>query len=469
MEKHLFFTDKDKTLNDIKKSIEEYEVIILDLGDLQIDPPFLNYLLKIFRIVKSSDKELYFIAKNSIKNEINKYFRVFKSYDEYNNLKIFTSFVVKLYFDNVYTRNLLKNLFVTNGFLTKERTEQKFLNKEHDSEDHDIYIINFEKYQEEKLNEILKIKAKNNNSKVILLVDKSTAYKALKTVELGVDSIIEKPINLDNILETVKKLAIQSQLRLENISLNKRIKELYKNLEQELSLANDIQKNLMPPQKINFNGYNIEYLFYPTQKIGGDFCDIFKLNEDTLVIVFADISGHGIPAALLSTMLKAVIHSEFKNYFNISELMQTLNERIIKIFPNGKFVSLFYILLDTKNNTINYCKGSQEAALLINNDKVEELETEGQILGVFSNKIFPDLVKYEQKTKKFEKDSVLLLYTDGITEAVKDGKFYGLEKLKSVFLEKRHDINAIKNTLSSYTREDDLTLLTIWRDDEKNI
>ncbi len=469
MEKFIYFNDKKTTYDEINKVESEYDTIILDLGDLDIDPPFLNYLLKIFRNVKSSGKELYFISKKGLKNEINKYFRVFNSYEEYSNMKLFTSYTIKIYLDNEYVRNLLRNLFVTNGFLIKERDEEKFLNKEHDSENKDIYIINFEKYQEEKLNEILKIKRKNKNSKVILLVDKKTAYRALKTVQLGVDSIIEKPINTDNLLETVKKLAIQSQLRYENIQLNKRIKELYKELETELAIANDIQKNLMPKEKINFNGYNIEYIFCPSQKIGGDFCDIFKLNDDVLAIVFADISGHGIPAALLSTMLKAVIHSEFKNYFNISELMLTLNERIIKFFPSGKFASLFYILLDTKNNKISYCKGSQEAALMLNNGKVEELETEGQVLGVFSNEIFPDLVKYEQKTCDFLEDSVVLLYTDGITEALKDGKMYGVDRLIKNFYATKYDIHALKETLNEYVLEDDLMLLTIWREHEKNI
>lgn len=469
MEKYIYFTNMNKTYSEICGLSSEYDTIILDLGDLYIDPPFLNYLLKIFRNVKSSDRELFFISKKGLKNEISKYFRVFNSYEEYSNMKLFTSYIIKIYLDNEYLRNLLRNLFVTNGFLIKERNEESFLNKEHESKDKDIYIINFEKYQEEKLNEILKIKEKNKNSKIILLVDKKTAYKALKTVQLGVDSIIEKPINTDNLLETVKKLAIQSQLISENIKLNKRIKELYKELETELAIANDIQKNLMPKEKIEFNGYKIEYLFCPSQKIGGDFCDIFKLNEDVLAIVFADISGHGIPAALLSTMLKAVIHSEFKNYFNISELMLTLNERIIKFFPSGKFASLFYILLDTKNNKISYCKGSQESALMLNNGKIEELETEGQVLGIFSNKNFPDLVKYEQKTKDFFDDTVILLYTDGITEAIKDGQMYGIKRLKENFLKEKQNIYELKKTLDEYILEDDLMLLTIWRDNEENL
>lgn len=467
MEKCVVFLDKEKTYKEIQNISKEYDTIILDLGDLDINPQFLVYLLKIFRFVKKQNKDLFFISKKGIKNEINKYFRVFATYEEYKNAKIYTSYTVKLYSDNTYIRSLIKNVFVANGFLTKERTENKFFNKEHDSWDKDIYILSFEKYQEEKLKEILKIKKKNPDSKVVLLIDKNMAHKALKTVQLGVDSIIEKPINIENLLQTVKKMAIQSQLRLENKMLNQKIKVLYKNLENELALANDIQKNLMPPENIEFNGYKIQYKFYPSQKIGGDFCEILKIDDDKMAIIFADISGHGIPAALLSMLLNAIIRSEFNKYIKISELMENLNEKIITSFPNGKFVSLFYIILDTKKNTITYCKGSQEPALMIDNNKVKELETEGQILGAFSKKTFPDLVNFEQKTCEFLKDTVILLYTDGITEAIKDGKYYGLERLKQNFLNTRQDIFKLKKTLNDYHMEDDLTLLTICRTSEK--
>ena len=97
---------------------------------------------------------------------------------------------------------------------------------------------------------------------------------------------------------------------------------------------------------------------------------------------------------------------------------------------------------------------------------MEELQTEGQVLGVFSKEDFPDLVNFEVKTRSFSKDDVILLYTDGITEAVKDDKLYGFERLKENFLKKRNNIIALKDTLDTYTLEDDLTLLTIWRDHE---
>lgn len=160
MEKYIVFSNEEETYKKIANIDDEIDTIILDLGDLDINPPFLIYLLKVFRLVKSKNMDIAFISKEVFTAEMNKYFRVFQTLEEYNKIKIFSSFVVKLYIDNSYTRNLLRNLFVTNGFQTKERKEERFLNKEHDSLDKDIYIINFEKYQEEKLEEIQKIKRK---------------------------------------------------------------------------------------------------------------------------------------------------------------------------------------------------------------------------------------------------------------------------------------------------------------------
>ncbi len=458
MEKVIVFSNKEKTLIEIKKSTS-YENIILDLGDLDIDPPFLNYILKIFRLLKSNKQKVVFISKKGLNNEMNKYFRFFQSLDEYRKMKIFTNFTIKIYLSNTYLRDLLRDTFVSNGFLTKEREELKFLNKEHDSKDRDIYIINFEKYQSEKLNEIKKIKEKNSNCKIVLLIDKQMAYRALRTVKLGVDSIIEKPVNIEEILATVKNLAMQSRLQKENEELNRKI-------EKELALASDIQKNLLPEKNIEFNGYRVEYLFQPSQKIGGDFCDVLKLDENRLAIIFADISGHGIPAALLSTMLKSLVVTEIKKYMKTNELLENLNERIINIFPDGKFVSLFYLIIDSAKNTFTYCKGSQEPALLLRNNKVEKLETEGQVLGIFSKKNFPDLVNFEEKSMEFKKDDVILLYTDGITEAHNENGYYGDEHLEKVFLKEKQDIYKIKESLNEYILEDDLTLLTIWRYDE---
>lgn len=467
-EKIIKFINLDSTYNEIVNLSEKFDRIILDLGDLEINPQFLNYMLKLYRYsIKNSFELIFFIQNEKNKNILNdfkKYFKIFKNYDEFINMRVYINFEVKMYMNNEYMRNLLKDILLNNGFRIKERREANFLNKEHDSKSTDIYIIDYDSYKQEKINEIIKIKNKNPQTTVILLVSAKSTEAAIKTVDIGVDSIVEKPINKEELLKIIKKLAIQTNLQLENNSLNNKIKKLYENLDKELKLAKDIQQSMLPPKNVEFKGYKISYIFNPSQDIGGDFLDIIKLDEDRIAVLFADISGHGIPAALLSSMLNTIIKSEISKYYKTNEFLEALNEKIIDVFPKGKFVSVFYLIIDTKLNKISYCRSSQEPALYYINSKVEELETSGQILGVFSKKMFKDMIVFEEKQIDFFKESKILLYTDGITEAQdKDGNFYGIDKLKQEIILTNANIYEIEKSTKDYKVVDDLTLLVIER------
>lgn len=102
----------------------------------------------------------------------------------------------------------------------------------------------------------------------------------------------------------------------------------------------------MPKEEINFKNYTINCIYKPSMNVGGDFYDFITLSENRFAIVFADISGHGIASSLLASMLKVLIYNHAKKVESIVELMDILNEEIINIFPKGKFVSLFYLVVD---------------------------------------------------------------------------------------------------------------------------
>lgn len=159
MEKIIHYTNKVNTLSELVNAYE-YDRIIVDFGDIDISPEFLNYILKLFREGKKLNKDIIFLSRNEIDYDLKKYFKIFKDYEQYKQLSVFTGFEVKLYMNNELVRNYLKNIFVQNGFITKERREQNFLNKEHDSRSKDIYIVDFDSYKKEKLQEIKKLSLK---------------------------------------------------------------------------------------------------------------------------------------------------------------------------------------------------------------------------------------------------------------------------------------------------------------------
>lgn len=474
----ILFDDYEKSFEKLRQMSKYTKKILFNLGDLEINPKFLSYMLKLFRYSIENNFEIFFINNNKNLNDNNiieakRYFKIFSSIEEYNLLKTYARFEVKIYDDNKHMRNLLKDELLNWGFGIKERNSLNFLKKNHDAKSNSIYIVDFDIYQDEKIEEVFKIKNKNKDAIVVLICFEDNIDNALKTIKYGVNTVLKKPIDVKELVTIIKNIAIQAELKRENEELNEQIykreqeiTKLYNALNEELKLASDIQKSIMPPNHIIFNNYKIDYLFIPSMNIGGDFCDFIKLSKHRFAVVFADISGHGIPASLLSSMLKVFIQDRASKTKTITELMEDLNEEIIKIFPKGKFVSLFYLVIDTDKNDMIYCKASQESGLMYKNEEKEiiELETEGQILGLFSKKIFP-IIKFEEKKIDFKLNDKVLLYTDGITEALNSkDEFFGLDRLKKyINLELEEIEKKLRKFLSFKSLEDDLTLLKIER------
>ena len=130
-------------------------------------------------------------------------------------------------------------------------------------------------------------------------------------------------------------------------------------------------------------------------------------------------------------------------------------------------------MIDFYNNKMKFCKAAQESAFLLRGktDEIEELSTEGQVLGLFSKIDFPDIVNFEEKTTDFHNGDKLLLYTDGIVEARNaEGEFFGTDRIKEILLKNKDSENIldiILNELYKFTEseklEDDLTFLLIER------
>lgn len=476
------FKDFEVSFNELKKAFLDFDRVVFNIGKIEITPKFLSYMLKLFRCSISNNVELFYIIENQdqIKDpsfiDSKRYFKIFSSIEEYNELKIFAGFEVKIYDDNKYARNILKDELIKSRFSIKERNSLNFLKKNHDSKSNSIYIVDFETYRDEKIQEIKKIKEKNKDSIVIVMAFEEGLDEALKMVKYGINAVIKRPFDVKEFVGTIKSMAISAELKRENERLisevfkrEKEISRLYNEVNEELKLAGDIQKHLMPKNIINFNNYNIEYIFLPSMNIGGDFCDFFELDKNKFAVIFADISGHGIPAALLSSMLKVFIYTNIRKMKSIPKLMEKLNEEIINIFPKGKFVSMFFLIIDTEKNIMRFCKASQEPALMYRkeSDSVEELETEGQILGMFSKNIFTDIT-FEEKIIEFNNGDKLLLYTDGITEETSpSGEYFGIERLKLQV--KESNLNKIEEELRKFVLKenfnDDLTILKIERND----
>ena len=268
-------------------------------------------------------------------------------------------------------------------------------------------------------------------------------------------------------LEILSFFADAASISIERAMLHTQILEKEK-VEKQLQIAREVQSRLLPQNSPEVKGYEFTGLCIPTYQIGGDYFDYVRIDEDNVAVTVADISGDGIPAALIMTAYRALLRSHVKTYDNPSDLMHYLNNQLSDFTRKKDFVTAFYGILNAKNNTFSYTNCGHNPPLLFRtNGKVELLDLHGPTLCIMDNVIFQT-----GKTKLNPGDQIVL-YTDGVTEVFNDKKEeFGLDKLIDVIKPNiKMPVNDLlykiieetKNFSKSEYYKDDYTLVIVKR------
>ena len=298
---------------------------------------------------------------------------------------------------------------------------------------------------------------------VELIVPMQIQGKTKGLILLG-GSINKQPFTEADIefIYSVGSLAIIS---IENKRLFKEELEKHK-LEEELDLAREIQRNLLPreiKQLINFeiSGENIS-----SKQVGGDYFDVIPRDDKNCYIAIADVSGKGVPASLLMANFQAFLKSVCKQGISLVEGTATMNDLVTENVTGGKFITFFWASINDENKTISYVNAGHNPPLLVRNGKIIKLEKGGMILGVMKTKH-----PYLTETLQLQKNDLLVLFTDGISEAMdKERNEYSdarLEKLVLSLNDKSSEevLKSIQSDVKNYTtgaeQSDDITLLVI--------
>jgi sigma-B regulation protein RsbU (phosphoserine phosphatase) len=182
--------------------------------------------------------------------------------------------------------------------------------------------------------------------------------------------------------------------------------------EDELKDAREIQSNLLPRSIPQVKDYEIAGMTQPVRYVGGDYYDVVRISETQTALCIADVSGKGLPAALLMSSLQAALKPLMWDARSPRELCRRLNRILCEITPVGKFVSFFYGVLDSKDNRLTYCNAGHNPPIMVRADgEASELNAAGAVLGQF-----PDWV-YEQSDVQLRTGDTLMLFTDGVVEA----------------------------------------------------
>ncbi len=238
-------------------------------------------------------------------------------------------------------------------------------------------------------------------------------------------------------------------------------------LEKELEVAREIQSSILPRIQPQNNDFVFGHKFMPVSAVGGDFFDFIPLDENSVGIAIGDVTDHGVPAALFMALAVTILRAESRRTKSPYETLTSVNRQLLEVNDTGMFVTMIYGVLDYKTRQFQYVRAGHSLPLLLdaNNNFVSLDQNVGQPLGLFSD------ISLDEQTISLPHKSLLLMYTDGITEAVNnDDEFYGIDRLQQVLKENcqnsASDIcesvwRSLEDHLKDAPQQDDVTIMTM--------
>lgn len=336
--------------------------------------------------------------------------------------------------------------------------------------DFDIVLSDINMPEMDGLTLLSKINELRNPAQKCIMVSAYGDMKNIRTaMNRGAFDFATKPIDMEDLSLTIEKAVEEvnyiKQTQREHLQLE--------SIQSDLVVAGEIQKAILPcrfPPFPEITDLDIYASMTPAKEIGGDFYDFFRLDEDRIGLVIADVSGKGVPAALFMAVSNTLLRSIALTKDNSRECIEELNRLICRVNVNSMFVTVFYGILNHRTGALDYTNGGHNPAYVLRG-KNGELER----LGHFPNLViggFEDF-SYKSESAQLDPGDSLFLYTDGITEAfdAKDEAF-GDERLEDSLVELYHDdaktiIEGVYADLGEFigdrTQSDDITMLVVKR------
>ena len=285
----------------------------------------------------------------------------------------------------------------------------------------------------------------------------------------GAFDFATKPIDLDDLSVTIEKA-------IEQINFIKAMQQEHMQLESiksDLAVASEIQQAILPrifpPFPENAQQIDIAASMNAAKDVGGDFYDFFRIDDDHISFVIADVSGKGVPAAIFMAVSRTLIRATGIRGVTPSECITYCNSLLVEESVNCMFVTAFYGIYNLRTGEVTYTNAGHNPPYVVKADgSIHRLPiTKNVLVG------FVEDFQYTEDTVQLEHGDTLLLYTDGVTEAINvNCEEYGTERLKAVLARHAQSncqemIDAVKADVKAFAGEeeqsDDITLLAIKR------
>jgi serine phosphatase RsbU (regulator of sigma subunit)/anti-sigma regulatory factor (Ser/Thr protein kinase)/TolA-binding protein len=244
-------------------------------------------------------------------------------------------------------------------------------------------------------------------------------------------------------------------------------------LQKEMQVAQEIQQTLLPSDFPQVEGYEISSYYAAAKEVGGDYYDFVEVDKDTIGIVVADVSGKGVPGSLVMTMIRTALRTEARGIKDAAEVLSRVNDFVVNDMKKGMFVTLFYVIIDSKRRKVNYASAGHNPMILFraSKSKTYYLNPHGFPIGIslpdkdlFRNTIQSDTISLAE-------DDIIIIYTDGITEAMNRKRaLFGEERFLEVIREHgtlppNAFVDRLHEEILSFTegnpQNDDITLVAI--------
>jgi two-component system, sensor histidine kinase ChiS len=360
--------------------------------------------------------------------------------------------------DELINLEILKNIFnnynyhlisLTNGYEAIELIENEIIP--------DVILIDIDMPEINgfELTSLVRKRYSMEEIPVILISSNTWNEDRSKVFECGANDIVIKPYNVEEMMIRINTLVTLRRSIIEN--------QKHKMLEHELSLARKFQMKLLPIYKLSNKNVSIETLYIPMTYLAGDFYDYFE-DSNGIGILIADVTGHGVPAAMVTSMLKAVFHTLRSDLSNPSKMMEGINQ--ILIGNDNQLLTSVYLYIDTINKKLYSANAGHPPMLLQKKDgSLKEIKSKGKLIG------FSIIETWETIEVNLDKGDRIILYTDGIVEVKNfNGEQLGEDKFINYivtykYLNAKDLIEATRRMVLDYcfqvNQEDDLTLIVI--------
>jgi phosphoserine phosphatase RsbU/P len=281
----------------------------------------------------------------------------------------------------------------------------------------------------------------------------------------GAFDFLTKPLDFHDFEVTVQKTL--AQVRRLRAALADRDRLVA--LDRDLAIAADIQRSFLPASGVpdaERNDFALHATMLPAHAVGGDFYDYFSLQESRLGVVIGDVSGKGVPAALLMAVTRTLLRACAQRGAAPGSCLEEVNRLLLRDTSSERFVTLFYAVLDAQRGELSYANGGHNPPLLLRaNGTVEELPKGGLVVGIVPG------ATYETRSVPFHPGDQLFLYTDGISEAMNARREqFSSPRLLDVLSQSsgvspeelvRRVVDAVRHFTAGAAQSDDLTALAV--------